>query len=50
LVIRKVGIFKEDAFWLFNTIGEYCIARKAEKELGSDPHKWRLAIKKNQLT
>lgn len=41
LKIRKVGVFEDDYLFLFNTIGEYCLVRKIEKELGSDLKKWR---------
>lgn len=39
--IRKVGVFEDDYIFLFNTIGEYCLARKIQRELGSDLKKWR---------
>ncbi|MEC4054572.1 DUF2726 domain-containing protein [Myroides odoratimimus] len=48
LKIRKVGIFDTDNIFLFNTIGEYCLARKTERELGSDITKWRELIKKTE--
>ena len=41
LKIRNVGVFESDGMFLFNTIGEYCLARKAEKELGTDYKLWQ---------
>lgn len=39
--MRNVGVFDVDGLFLFNTIGEYCLARKAEKELGFDGVEWK---------
>jgi hypothetical protein len=39
--IRPAETFADESFFLFNTIGEYCLARKTEKILGSDRSKWR---------
>lgn len=50
LKIRKVGVFKSDNIFLFNTIGEYCLARKVEKELGSDLKKWTELDRKTEWT
>lgn len=44
LKIRKVGIFDSDSLVLFNTIGEYCLARKTEREIGVDKRKWQELI------
>lgn len=44
LKIRKVGVFNSDCIFLFNTIGEYCLARKTERELGNDKKKWQYKI------
>lgn len=44
LKIRKVGVFNSDCIFLFNTIGEYCLARKTERELGNDMKKWQQKI------
>lgn len=41
LKIRNVGVFESDGLFLFNTIGEYCLARKTEKELGTNGEKWQ---------
>lgn len=41
LKIRNVGVFDSDGLFLFNTIGEYCLARKTEKELGTDGKIWQ---------
>ena len=50
LKIRKVGVFESDNIFLFNTIGEYCLARKVEKELGSDSKKWTELNRKTEWT
>lgn len=50
LKIRKVGVFEDDCTFLFNTIGEYCLARKIERELGSDLKKWTELNKKTEWT
>ena len=50
LKIRKVGIFDSDSIFLFNTIGEYCLARKTERELGIDSNKWTNIIKNTEWT
>jgi hypothetical protein len=39
--MRNIGVFSSDSLFLFNTIGEYCLARKAEKELGFDKKEWQ---------
>jgi len=44
LKIRKVGVFNSDCIFLFNTIGEYCLARNTERELGNDKKKWQYKI------
>lgn len=48
LKIRKVGIFDSDSLFLFNTIGEYCLARKTEREIGIDKGKWQELIDKTE--
>jgi len=40
--MRNVGVFDNDGIFLFNTIGEYCLARKVERELGFDGKKWQI--------
>ena len=44
LKMRKVGVLETDLISIFNTIGEYCMARKIEKELGTDSEKWKKAL------
>ncbi len=48
LKIRKVGIFDSDSLFLFNTIGEYCLARKTYHEIGIDKGKWQELIDKTE--
>jgi hypothetical protein len=48
--IRKVGVFDSDCLFLFNTIGEYCLARKTEREIGTDKEKWKELIEKTDWT
>lgn len=48
LKIRKIGTFNSDSLFLFNTIGEYCLARKTERELGIDKKKWQELIDKTE--
>lgn len=50
LKIRKVGVFDSDCLFLFNTIGEYCLARKTEREIGYDKEKWKELIEKTEWT
>lgn len=50
LKIRKVGVFDSDSLFLFNTIGEYCLARKTEREIGIDKGKWQELIDKTEWT
>jgi len=50
LKIRKVGVFDSDCLFLFNTIGEYCLARKTEREIGTDKEKWKEIIEKTDWT
>lgn len=50
LRIRKVGVFDSDSLFLFNTIGEYCLARKTQHELGTDRDSWEQAMEKAQWT
>jgi hypothetical protein len=50
LKIRKVGVFDSDSIFLFNTIGEYCLARKTEHILGGNFDKWNEAIKSKEWT
>ncbi|MFW6025710.1 MAG: DUF2726 domain-containing protein [Candidatus Woesearchaeota archaeon] len=38
--IRNVG-FWDNMISVFNTIGEYCLAKKTYEELGTDQEKWR---------
>lgn len=38
--IRQVEPFISDPIFLFNTLGEYCLARKTEKYLGYNSQKW----------
>lgn len=44
--MRRVGVHKSDGIFLFNTIGEYCLARKVQKELGADKSKWSDYLRK----
>lgn len=44
--MRNIGVFDSDGLFLFNTIGEYCLARKAEKELGFDGKEWQFRYDK----
>jgi hypothetical protein len=46
ICIRQVGVYDSDPVSLFNTLGEYCLARKTEKQLGFDPEKWQEATKR----
>ena len=39
--MRNLGVFDSDGLFLFNTIGEYCLERKAENELGFDGKEWQ---------
>jgi len=39
--IRHVGISQIDCLSIFNTVGEYCLARKAQRLLGTDLDKWK---------
>jgi hypothetical protein len=41
--MREVCAPWENSFFLFNTIGEYCLAMKAKKILGNDPESWQSA-------
>lgn len=50
LKIRKVGVFNSDCIFLFNTIGEYCLARKTERELGNDKKKWQQKINSTKFS
>lgn len=50
LKIRKVGVFDSDCLFIFNTIGEYCLARKTEREIGIDKEKWKKIIEKTDWT
>jgi len=48
--IRHVGISQGDCLSIFNTIGEYCLARKAQRLLGSDIDKWKELDEKTTWT
>jgi hypothetical protein len=48
--IRQVNTYKSDSLFLFNTIGEYCLAKKAEKMLGKNKVKWEELIEKTEWT
>ena len=48
--MRNIGVFDSDGLFLFNTIGEYCLARKAEKELGFDGKEWQIRYDKAEWT
>ncbi len=48
--MRNVGVYDSDGLFLFNTIGEYCLARKAEKELGFDGKEWQIRYNKTKWT
>jgi hypothetical protein len=50
LKIRNVGAFDSDSIFLFNTIGEYFLARKTEKELGTDRKLWHERYEKAEWT
>lgn len=50
LSIRKVGVFDSDSIFLFNTIGEYCLARKTQKEIGTDGEVWQERYDKAEWT
>lgn len=50
LKMRNIGFFDSDGLFLFNTIGEYCLARKAEKELGFDGKEWQIRYDKAEWT
>ena len=48
--MRNIGVFNSDGLFLFNTIGEYCLARKVEKELGYDRAEWQKRLDKTKWT
>lgn len=48
--MRNIGVTDSDGLFLFNTIGEYCLARKAEKELGFDGKEWQIRYDKAEWT
>jgi hypothetical protein len=48
--MRNIGVFDSDGLFLFNTIGEYCLARKTEKELGFDGKDWQVRYDKAEWT
>ena len=48
--MRNIGVFDSDGLFLFNTIGEYCLARKTEKELGFDGKDWQIRYDKAEWT
>ena len=48
--IRTVGFFRGSMLFAFNTIGEYCLARKVQKELGTDSEKWRKILENTPWT
>ena len=41
--MRQIGTFTHDPVFLLNTIGEYCLAMKTKKILGSDWQNWAIA-------
>lgn len=50
ITIRQTGIYESDCLFLFNTIGEYCLAKKTEKVLGNNRDKWKELIDKTEWT
>ena len=46
--MREVNFFGCDTWQIFNCIGEYCLARKAEATIGSDRESWERAIEQAQ--
>lgn len=44
--MRNIGVHNSDGLFLFNTIGEYCLARKTEKELGFNEKEWQIRYDK----
>jgi hypothetical protein len=48
--MRNIGVFDSDGLFLFNTIGEYCLARKTENELGFDSKVWKIRYDKTEWT
>lgn len=48
--MRNVGVYDSDGLFLFNTIGEYCLARKVEKELGFNGKEWQIRYDKAEWT
>ena len=48
IAMREVNIFCCETWQIFNTIGEYCLARKTETVIGYDRASWERAIEKAQ--
>jgi Protein of unknown function (DUF2726) len=48
--MREVNFLGCDTWQIFNSIGEYCLARKTEKTIGYDRASWERAIEQAQWT
>jgi len=48
IAMREVNFIGCENWQIFNTIGEYCLARKTEKIIGYDPASWERAIEQAQ--
>lgn len=48
--VRNVGFSRSSMLFAFNTIGEYCLARKVQKKLGTDREKWRKILENTPWT
>jgi hypothetical protein len=46
--MREINFVGCDTWQIFNSIGEYCLARKAEATIGSDPASWQRAMQEAQ--
>jgi hypothetical protein len=46
--MRKVNFLGSDTWQIFNSIGEYCLARKTETTIGLDRASWERAIQQAQ--
>jgi len=48
IAMREVNFIGTENWQIFNTIGEYCLARKTEKIIGYDRTSWECAIEQAQ--